>query len=185
MVTRGPHLLGSALQPTQFVRHVPSLPLVIGGMSVGVQSDPTELSATQTAAWAVGPRRSGPLVWSIRMIDDSSECIFLRTVSRSTRVRVAVGTRVISRPPHRSVRAAFPHTACMGLSLSRVHHATFVVLCCFILCSTRAASILPSRPHITVAVAHRTALLQRRRRLVLHQREHGGRLPVIGWFTTR
>src|SRR5215471_5308746 len=68
---------------------------------------------------------------------------------------VAVGTRVISRPPHRSVRAAFPHTACMGLSLSRVHHATFVVLCCFILCSTRAASILPSRPHITVAVAHR------------------------------
>jgi hypothetical protein len=31
---------------------------------------------------------------------------------------VAVGTRVASRPPHRSVRAAFPHTACMGLSLS-------------------------------------------------------------------
>jgi len=28
------------------------------------------------------------------------------------------------------------------------------VLCCFILCSTRAASILSSRPHITVAVAH-------------------------------
>src|SRR6516165_4228535 len=42
----------------------------------------------------------------------------------------------------------------MGLSLSRVHHAIFVVLCCFILCSTRAASILSSRPHITVAVAH-------------------------------
>src|SRR6516165_9737635 len=34
----------------------------------------------------------------------------------------------------------------MGLSLSRVHHAIFVVLCCFILCSTRAASILPSQP---------------------------------------
>ena len=51
-------------------------------------------------------------------------------------------------------RGRFPHTACMGLSLSRVHHAIFVVLCCFILCSTRAASILPSRPHITVAVAH-------------------------------
>src|SRR5262245_49165094 len=60
----------------------------------------------------------------------------------------------IARPPHRTVRAAFPHTACMGLSLSRVHHAIFVVLCCFILCSTRAASILSSRPHITVAVAH-------------------------------
>ena len=61
--------------------------------------------------------------------------------------------RFIARPPHRTVRAAFPHTACMGLSLSRVHHAIFVVLRCFILCSTRAASILPSRPHITVAVA--------------------------------
>jgi hypothetical protein len=43
----------------------------------------------------------------------------------------------------------------MGLSLSRVHHAIFVVLCCFILLfDPRAASILPSRPHITVAVAH-------------------------------
>src|SRR6476661_9984178 len=31
----------------------------------------------------------------------------------------------------------------------------------------------------------RTALFQRRRRLVLNQREHGGRLPVIGWFATR
>jgi hypothetical protein len=34
----------------------------------------------------------------------------------------------IARPPHRSVHAAFPHTACMGLSLSRAHHAVFVVL---------------------------------------------------------
>src|SRR5262249_20069993 len=64
---------------------------------------------------------------------------------------VAVGAPVTGRPPRGSVHAAFPHTACMGLSLSRVHHAIFVVLCCFILCS---ASILPSRPHITVAVAH-------------------------------
>src|SRR6266566_4563267 len=31
--------------------------------------------------------------------------------------------RFIARPPPRSVRAAFPHTACMGLSLSRAHHA--------------------------------------------------------------
>src|SRR5262249_53387626 len=62
--------------------------------------------------------------------------------------------RFIARPPHRTVRAAFPHTACMGLSLSRVHHAIFVVLCCFILFSTRTASILLSRPHITVAVPH-------------------------------
>ena len=37
----------------------------------------------------------------------------------------AVGTRVTSRSPPRSVRAAFPHTACMGLSLSRGHHSYF------------------------------------------------------------
>ena len=32
-------------------------------------------------------------------------------------------------PPHRSVRAQFGHTACMGLCLSRRHHAISVVLC--------------------------------------------------------
>jgi hypothetical protein len=37
--------------------------------------------------------------------------------------------RFIARPPHRTVRAAFPHTACMGLSLSRRHHAISVVFC--------------------------------------------------------
>jgi len=31
--------------------------------------------------------------------------------ARILKTRVAVGTRVTSRPPHRSVRAAFPHTA--------------------------------------------------------------------------
>src|SRR6266404_2281136 len=43
---------------------------------------------------------------------------------RSSRPRsptFAVGTRVTSRPPHRSVRAQFGHTACMGLCLSRRH----------------------------------------------------------------
>src|SRR6202165_321516 len=65
----------------------------------------------------------------------------------------AVGTRVTSRPPHRSVRAQFGHTACMGLSLSRGRHAILVVLCIPFFCSTRAASILPSRPHISIAVA--------------------------------
>jgi subtilase-type serine protease len=44
-------------------------------------------------------------------------------------VMIAVGTLITERPPHRSVRAQFGHTACMGLSLSRVHHAIFVVLC--------------------------------------------------------
>jgi hypothetical protein len=52
---------------------------------------------------------------------------------------------------HRNARC---DPACMGLSLSRVHHAIFVVLCCFILLFDPRRSILPSRPHITVAVAH-------------------------------
>jgi hypothetical protein len=38
---------------------------------------------------------------------------------------IAVGTLITERPPHRTVRAQFGHTACMGLSLSRVHHAIF------------------------------------------------------------
>jgi hypothetical protein len=74
----------------------------------------------------------------------------------------------------------------MGVSLSRVHHAIFVVLCCFILLFD------PRREHSSVPTAYyrrrraqrrsRTALVQRCRRLVLDQREHGGRLPVIGWL---
>src|SRR6266699_6657017 len=93
--------------------------------------------------------------------------------------------RFIARPPPRTVRAAFPHTACMGVSLSRVHRAIFVVLCCFILLFD------PCREHSSIPTAHcrrrraqrrsRTALLQRRRRLALDGREHDGRLPVIGW----
>src|SRR6266567_9238891 len=58
---------------------------------------------------------------------------------------VAVGTRFSSRPPHRTVRAAFPHTfvwefLCQGCITP--------FLSCFVasfFCSTRAASILPSR----------------------------------------
>src|SRR6476660_5548949 len=45
----------------------------------------------------------------------------------------AVGTRVTSRPPHRSVRAQFGHTACMGLSLSRVVHTILSRPCLLIL----------------------------------------------------
>jgi hypothetical protein len=48
----------------------------------------------------------------------------------------------------------FPISLCMGLSLSREHHAIFCrpfVIPFF--CSTRAASILPSRPHTSIAVA--------------------------------
>src|SRR6266487_1395052 len=97
--------------------------------------------------------------------------------------------RFMARPPPRSVRAAFPHTACMGLSLSRVHHAIFVARCYSILLFD------PRGEHSSIPTAHcrrrraqwrsRTALLQRRRRLVLDGREHGGRLPVIGWSAAR
>jgi hypothetical protein len=41
----------------------------------------------------------------------------------------------------------------MGLSLSRVHHAIFRRVVASFFCSTRAASILSSRPHIIIAVA--------------------------------
>src|SRR5260370_16831345 len=98
----------------------------------------------------------------------------------------AVGTRVTSRPPHRSVRAQFGHTACMGLSLSRRHHAISVVLCHSILLFDlrRKHSFVPT------AYLHRrraqrqsrTALLQRRRRLVLDGRERGGRLLAIRYL---
>ena len=81
------------------------------------------------------------------------------------------------------------HTACMGLSLSRVHHAIFVARCYSILLFD------PRREHSSIPTAHcrrrraqwrsRTALLQRRRRLVLDGREHGGRLPAIGWLAAR
>jgi hypothetical protein len=61
--------------------------------------------------------------------------------------------RFIAPPPPRSVRAAFPHTACMGLSLSRVAHTIFRTLFLLLFCSTRAASILPPRLHFAVAAA--------------------------------
>jgi hypothetical protein len=68
-------------------------------------------------------------------------------------------------------------------------HTIFLRLVCSFFCSTRAASILPPRPSYCrrrrAQRGSRTALLQRRRRLVLDQREHGGKLPMIGWFATR
>jgi hypothetical protein len=85
---------------------------------------------------------------------------------------------------HTTGQADFPHPACMGLSLSRRHHAISVVLCHSILLFDLR------RKHSFVPTAHlhrrraqrrsRTALLQRRRRLVLDGREHGGRLLAIG-----
>ena len=68
--------------------------------------------------------------------------------------------------------------------MSSVHLSIFSC-CCFILLFD------PRREHSSVPTAYyhrrraqrgsRTALLQRRRRLVLDHREHGGRLPAIGW----
>src|SRR5207245_6169486 len=120
--------------------------------------------------------------------DDQVACVHRRGYAAIAAVELAqdaVGTRFSSRPPHRTVRAAFPHTACMGVSLSMVHHAIFVVLSCSLPLSH------PCREHSSIPTAHcrrrraqrrsRTALLQRRRRLVLDGREHDGRLPVIGW----
>src|SRR5258705_12634998 len=73
----------------------------------------------------------------------------------------------------------------MGLSLSSAHHTIFSLLCYSILLFD------PRREHSSAPTADfrhrraqrraRTALLPRRRRLVLDGREHGGRLPPIGW----
>src|ERR1700730_8543744 len=70
--------------------------------------------------------------------------------------------------------------------LCQGYHAIFVVLCHSILLFD------PRREHSSVPTAYfhrrraqrrsRTALLQRGRRLVLDGREHGGRLPAIGWL---
>jgi hypothetical protein len=92
--------------------------------------------------------------------------------------------RFIARPPPRSVRAAFPHTACMGLSLSRVSHIIFRAVTSFFLFDPRRehSSVPTAYHHRRRAQRRSRTALQRRRRLVLDQREHGGRLPVIGWL---
>src|SRR6266404_2795829 len=85
-----------------------------------------------------------------------------------------------------SVGLGKTYSACMGLCLSRRHQPISVVLCHSILLFDlrRKHSLVPT------AYLHRrraqrrsrTALLQRRRRLVLDGREHGGRLLAIGWL---
>jgi hypothetical protein len=98
---------------------------------------------------------------------------------------------IAEHPPHRSGRARFEHPACMGLSLSRRHHAISVTRHFCLLCHSILLFDL-RREHSFVPTAYlhrrraqrrsRTALLQRRRRLVLDGREHGGRLLAIGWL---
>jgi hypothetical protein len=95
----------------------------------------------------------------------------------------AAGTRVTSRPPHRSVRAQFGHTACMGLSLSRgvTRFWSSFAFHSFVRPAPRAFfrpdRIFPS-PSRAAAVKD---LLQRRRRLVLDGRERVvGRAMIRG-----
>src|SRR6266545_6714235 len=60
---------------------------------------------------------------------------------------IAVGTLITERPPHRTVRAQFGHTACMGVSLSRVHHAIFcraLLLHSFVRPARREQSSVPT-----------------------------------------
>jgi hypothetical protein len=77
----------------------------------------------------------------------------------------------------------------MGLSLSSVRHVTLVVRCVSFFCSTRAASILPSRPHISIAVGRSGGQGRRffsaAEGFVLDGREHDGKLPAIGWLAAR
>src|SRR6478736_2369774 len=75
----------------------------------------------------------------------------------------AVGTRVTSRPPHRSVRAQFGHTACMGLCLSRRHHAISVVPCHSILLS----DLRRKHAFVPTAYLHRRRAQRRSRTALL------------------
>ena len=90
---------------------------------------------------------------------------------------------------HQNRTCGFPAYGLYGAFLVKGASRHFLSCCCFILLFD------PRREHSSVPTAYyhrrraqrwsRTALFQRRRRLVLDQREHGGRLPVIGLFATR
>jgi hypothetical protein len=90
---------------------------------------------------------------------------------------------------HQNRTCGFPAYGLYGAFLVKGASRHFLSCCCFILLFD------PRREHSSAPTAYyhrcraqrwsRTALFQRRRRLVLDHREHGGRLPVIGWFATR
>ena len=102
---------------------------------------------------------------------------------------VLVAEKIRFHPRREPGRADLRHPACMGLSLSREHHAIFVVLCHSILLFD------PRREHSSVSTAyfhHRRA--QRRSRTVLLQSAEGLSLtdvstaagsPAIGWLAAR
>jgi hypothetical protein len=100
--------------------------------------------------------------------------------------------RFIARPPAQIRTCGFPAYGLYGAFAVKVTSRRSRRFCragCFILLFD------PRREHSSVPTVYyhrrraqrrsRTALLERRRRLVLDHREHGGRLPVIGWFGTR
>ena len=90
-----------------------------------------------------------------------------------------------SLPPAQIRTCGFPAYGLYGAFLVKGASRHFLSCCCFILLFD------PRREHSSVPTAYyhrrraqrwsRTALFQRRRRLVLDGREHGGRLPAIGW----
>jgi hypothetical protein len=92
-------------------------------------------------------------------------------------------------PPAQIRTCGFPAYGLYGAFAVKGTSRCFLSCCCFIL------SFDPRREHSSVPTAYyhrrraqrrsRTALLERRRRLVLDHREHGGRMPVSGWFGTR
>jgi hypothetical protein len=118
--------------------------------------------------------------------------------SRMGAVAWATRQRSVSHPRSSNRTCGFPASGLYGAFFVKRIHAIFVVLCHFILLFDRAASFIllfdPRREHSFVPTAYfhrrraqrrsRTAL-QRRRRLVLDGREHGGRLPAIGWLAAR
>src|SRR5262249_48728397 len=127
-------------------------------------------------ATPIQAQRSLPFLFSCVTVALHKLCVALNSRRPPQQRPVAVGTRFASCPPHRTVQAAFPHTACMGLLLSRGHHTFFCRAVASFFCSTRAASILPSRPHITIAVARSEGQGRRffsaAEGLVLDHREH-------------
>src|SRR5277367_5072487 len=94
-----------------------------------------------------------------------------------------------SHPAHRTATCGSPTSGLYGAFFVKGYHAIFVFLCQSILLFD------PRREHTSAPTAYfhrrraqrrsRTALLQRRRRLVLDGREHGGRLPAIGRLAAR
>src|SRR6516162_2325458 len=105
-------------------------------------------------------------------------------------VGVAVGTCVSLHAPRPDPYVRLSRIRLVWDFLCQATSTPF--LSCFVIpffCSIRAASILSSRPHVSIAVCaqrrSRTALLQRRRRLVLDGRKRDGKLPAIQLPYTR